>query len=66
MTLKCRCGATCRIPSLPKTRVRCGACKHEFTPQELTRAVPEATPVLQRLPGDDYELEQEDDDFPGF
>jgi hypothetical protein len=45
MTLDCTCGAKNRIPSTGVTqRIRCGACKHVFTPRELVAAVPEAPP----------------------
>lgn len=44
MLLDCTCGATNRIPSLPKTRMRCGKCAHVFTPSELCRARIEPPP----------------------
>lgn len=66
MTLQCsQCKSVCRIPSLPKGRVRCGMCKHIFTPQELVHAVPEAPPARQifddETDNDDFALDPEDD-----
>lgn len=61
MTVKCPCGTTCRIPSLPKGRVRCPKCQHIFTPQELVRAQPEARPQHPDIFADEYELENEED-----
>lgn len=59
MILVCKCGVKNRIPSLPGgKRIRCGTCKHVFTPAELTKATLEPPPV--RLP-QDFELEREDD-----
>lgn len=49
MLLDCRCGTKNRIPSLPTTRVRCGKCKHEFTPSELVKAVHEPPPPKPTL-----------------
>ena len=43
--LTCSCGATCRIPSELKSRVRCGKCAHTFTPKELVKARPEPPPA---------------------
>lgn len=56
MRVRCVCGALNEIPSLPKKRVRCGSCKHEFTPQNLAKATPSPKPVR---PADDDE--EEDD-----
>lgn len=45
MILTCTCGTNNRIPATGlTTRVRCGKCKHVFTPRELVSAVPEAPP----------------------
>lgn len=46
MLLTCACGATNRVPSLPTHRLRCGKCKHEFNPAELSKARPEPPPTL--------------------
>lgn len=68
MTLVCQCGVTCKIPSLPTARLRCGKCRREFTPADLVRAKSEPPPVRPKLseliglaPPDDFELEAEDD-----
>jgi hypothetical protein len=50
MLLDCRCGSKNRIPGTGvQSRVRCGKCKHVFTPAELVRAVPEAPPPRPSL-----------------
>lgn len=64
MLLDCRCGTKNRIPSLPKTRVRCGKCRHVFTPAELVKAVHETPlpkPTLEGALGmmDDFDLPDE-------
>ena len=53
MLLTCKCNAIVRVPSLPKVRVRCGACQHVFTPRELCAAKPEEPP---KQPEPDFEL----------
>lgn len=64
MTLTCACGAVCRIPSVPRTRVRCGKCKHEFTPRELAKARPEQPEDFNLVPEADADawFEDENDD----
>jgi hypothetical protein len=45
MILECPgCAVKCRIPSLPKSRLRCGKCQRIFTPAELTKATLEPPP----------------------
>lgn len=63
MTLKCVCGATNRIPSLPGgARIRCGACKHVFTPAELVKATNEPPPKRPD-PTDLSAFDGDDDDY---
>lgn len=45
MLISCPCGATNRVPSLPKTKIRCGKCKRTFTPLELAKCRPEDPPT---------------------
>ena len=62
MLLTCTCGATNRIPSLPKQRLRCGKCRHIFAPSDLARAKSEPPPERTV-----FDLEREfDQAFPGI
>lgn len=36
------CKTANRTPSVPTARIRCGKCKRDFTPAELSKAKPEA------------------------
>jgi hypothetical protein len=55
------CNATCRIPAVLQSRLRCGGCKREFTPRELTNARPEPTPSAPAGfdADDDFDLDAE-------
>ncbi len=56
MIITCRCGQKNRLPvPLPVKKLRCGVCRHEFTPNELAKATHEVQ---------DFHLEQEDDSVP--
>lgn len=45
MLVTCSCGTNNRIPSTGvRQRIRCGQCKHVFTPSELVAARPEPPP----------------------
>jgi hypothetical protein len=63
MLIACSCGVTNRVPSLPKSKIRCGKCQHVFTPLELSKCRPEPPPAAVPSSHDigDYELEQEED-----
>lgn len=50
MKLACICGASNRIPSIPKSRIRCGACKREFTPTDLVKARSETPDQMNPIP----------------
>ena len=57
MILTCSCGLINRIPSLPKTRIRCGNCHREFSPADLVHAKPEAPPIREETTSTQTELE---------
>ncbi len=59
----CPCGAKNRPPSLPKGRVRCGKCKHVFTPAELVTATPEAPKPYTLNREDDISDDDDPDDL---
>ena len=59
------CGAKCRLPVVMSGRIRCGGCKREFTPQELSKATPESPAEFNQgspnVSDDDFDLDPEDD-----
>lgn len=59
MLITCQCGVTNRLPSLPKQRMHCGKCKHEFTPTELAKVRPEPAPSRGTFGGDLDDAEEQ-------